>query len=52
MATFFMLPIIMGIGIGILLLVAFAIYKAHRNRKESGNMFTPYDDMVYRHVQA
>ena len=44
--TFIMLPVIMGIGIGILLLVAYAIYKALRNRKELGNMYTPYDDMV------
>ena len=44
--TFIMLPVILGIGIGILLLVAYAIYKALRNRKELGNMYTPYDDMV------
>jgi hypothetical protein len=34
------------LGLGGMLLIGFAIYKTLFNKKKSGNMFTPYDDMT------
>lgn len=33
-------------GLGLLLLIGFSIYRALRNKKNPGNMYTPYDDMT------
>lgn len=35
-----------ALGLGGMVLIGFAIYKALFNKKKSGNMFTPYDDMT------
>jgi hypothetical protein len=34
------------LGLGGMLLIGFAIYRTLFNKKKSGNMFTPYDDMT------
>lgn len=33
-------------GLGMLLLIGYSMYKALRNKKDPGNMYTPYDDMT------
>ena len=33
-------------GFGMLLLIGYSVFKALRNKKDPGNMYTPYDDMT------
>ncbi|KAA0944353.1 hypothetical protein FQ087_19800 [Sporosarcina sp. ANT_H38] len=35
-----------ALGLGGMLLIGISIYKTLFNKKKSGNMFTPYDDMT------
>lgn len=33
-------------GLGMLLLIGYSLFKGLRNKKNLGNMYTPYDDMT------
>lgn len=46
MGITFIAVVSIALGLGGMVLIGFAIYMTLFNKKKSGNMFTPYDDMT------